>query len=202
MVTFLGDCLGESLGKSFNVRAASWPNSGNILGQMPRIFGQAFRIAGGVSPSSLGNYWRRGGYWPNLRWHSWATALGSPAGSLAKCLGGVLAESWGRRWATSLGGALGKPCQVPRDLGKFLGKFLGKVCKVLGRSWPNLEGILGRLPWGVLREVLPSAWGVLADPGGVLGRLTWELLGDSLPIAGGVSAGFFGGPWERFVKSL
>ena len=131
LVTFLGDCLGESLGKSFNVLAASWLNSRGILGQMPRIFGQALQIAGGVSASSLGNYWRRGGYRPNLRWHSWATALGSPAGSLAKCLGG-LCRILGTVLGHFLGGALGKPCQLPWDLGKLLGKILGEGLKSLG----------------------------------------------------------------------
>ena len=135
LVTFLGDCLGESLGKSFNVLAASWLNSRGILGQMPRIFGQALQIAGGVSASSLGNYWRRGGYWPNLRWHSWATALGSPAGSLSKCLRG----SW-----PNPGDGVG-----PLPWGGF-----GETLPIAGGS--------REFPWEILGAGLHSPWGVLA----------------------------------------
>ena len=56
---------------------------------------------------------------------------------------------------------------IPRDILGRLGEFWKTCCKVLGESWPDLEGMLALLPQG------PGQLGFSGFPT----RVSWELFG-------------------------
>ena len=110
------------------------------------------------------------------------TTLGGPgqllAAFLGDCFGEVLQES--RK-------LLGGPWQAPWEI---LGRFF--FFKILERPWPKVVGILGRLPWKGLWQVLQNTLGNQGrNPRGILVRLPWGILQSVMQIA-----------WETLASSL
>ena len=132
---------------------------------------------------------------------SWATAGGSPGGRFAKCLGDagqVLDELFG----DCLGGPLRKSITLPGGNCQRPSGILGKACKVLTGTWPRVGGILGRLPWGALGEVMQNAGGLVAN----FLESSWAVLQCGILVTSGGIRGLLGGilgnPWGSLGKCL
>ena len=157
--------LGALVQITWGIVAKSWRNPGGIVGRRPWII---------LVPKSLGQYLTTSLGCPlailQVAGGSWVSSLESSWCSLSECLGcsaKSLRDVWWRP-------TLGKSCMLP-------GGPRQVSWGILMGSWPNPGGILGRLPWRVLAEVVQNPWGVLQGSSGhALADGSAGLVGDCL----------------------
>ena len=115
---FLGDCIGESLGRSYKALGGIGQILGVILGDCVwNCLENSVQSALGV----LAKYWG----------HSFPIASRSPWGSHGQSLE-YICQFLGAFSGNGLGDSLGQSCQLPWGSGLDPGGILGDCCKVLG----------------------------------------------------------------------
>ena len=164
--------LGKASWSDGGILATSWGYSGaTALGKPWKIYADSI----GLSKQSWEIPW---GDLQNLRGvltTSWTGILRRlPWGLLGAVLQnpqGIVPNSWAHSSPTALGSLWEIQVKCSGDSGPILdtffgdcpGECLGKTRKVPKGAWANLGDILGRLPWGVLGEVIQCACGILAE---------------------------------------
>ena len=101
--------------------------------------------------------------------------MGKTSASFEKS-SGVLTKSWGQFWATARGSSWKSHANCLGHFGHFLGHSLGEIRKICGREpGPFLGAIFDDCPeefLGKFWEVMGRSW---PNPGGILGRSTMLL---------------------------
>ena len=212
----MGDCLGESLDISCRLPGKPWQVLGIILGGFAKYvkdLGQSLEALGRRASLAkcLGQQWPNPGcILERLPWGVGGKSCRVFWGIMAKFSGAFLCDCMGescQKSCTTLGGPgqllaaflgdcfgevlqesrklLGEPWQAPWEI---LERFF--FFKIFERPWPRVVGILGRLPWKGLWQVLQNALGDQGqNPRGILERLPWGILQGVMQIAWGTLAG-------------